>query len=150
MKRDRIFMLTVLACLLSQASASGLETQSSDSPPPDAAPMEEKSVDNGQLQVRSGERGAELDLEIIRYEEYDEYQSIELSAPIDPGQVDPVDQGEVMIPSEEMFPRSRQEQIVHDYETDNVGIKIPPKNSGSMGFRLQLIDDRQWPPGPQQ
>ncbi len=144
MKRDRIFMLTVLACLLSQARASGLETQSSDSPSPDAAPMEEKSIDNGQLQVRSGERGAELDLEIIRYEEYDEYQSIELSAPTYPGQ------GEVMTPSEEMFPRSRQEQIVHDYETDNVGIKIPPKNSGSMGFRLQLIDDRQWPPGPQQ
>jgi len=142
MKRDRNFMLAalaVLACLLSQARAS-------DSPPPDAAPVEEKSVDSGPLQVRSGERGAELDAEIIRYEEYDEYQSIELSAPIDPGQADQV---EVMTPSGEMFPRSRQEQIVHDYETDNVGIKIPPKNSGSMGFRLKLIDEEQWPPGPQ-
>lgn len=128
MKRDRIFMLTVLTCLLSLAHASGLETQSSDSPPPDAAPMEENSVDSGQPRVRSGERGDELDL----------------SLPNDP------DQGEVMTPAGEDFPRSRQEQIVHDYETDNVGIKIPPKNSDSMGFRLQLIDERQWPPGPQQ
>jgi len=136
-------MLTVLACLLSQARASGLEPQPSDSPPPDAAPMEEKAVENGQSRVRSGERGDELDLEIIRY---DDYQPVDLSVPIDPGQVD---QGEVMAPSEENFPRTRQEQIVYDYETDNVGIKIPPKNSNSMGFRLQLIDEDQWPPGPQ-
>ena len=139
MKRERNLVSTVLACLLMQACASGLEPQSGDSPPPDAAPVEEKSVDSGQPQVRPGERGAELDAEIIRYEEYDEYQSIELNVPIEPGQVD---QGE-------MFPRSRQEQIVHDYETDNVGIKIPPKNSGNMGFRLKLIDEEQWPPGPQ-
>lgn len=146
MKRERNLVSTVLACLLMQACASGLEPQSSDSPPPDAAPMEEKSVDSGQLQVRSGERGAELDAEIIRYEEYDEYQSIELNVPIESDQVD---QGEVMTPSGEMFPRSRQEQIVHDYETDNVGIKIPANKSGNLGFRLKLIDDEQWPPGPQ-
>ncbi len=123
MKRDRIFMLTVLACLLSQARASGLEPQPSDSPPPDAAPMEEKAVDSGQPRVRSGERGDELDL----------------SVPNDSDQV------ELMTPAGEDFPRSRQEQIVHDYETDNVGIKIPAKNDDSLGFRFQLIEEDQWP-----
>ncbi len=130
MKRDRIFMLTVLACLLSQAHASGLETPSSDSPSPDAAPMEEKAVDSGQPRVRSGERGAELDLSV-------------------PNDYDQVDQAEVMTPAGEDFPLSRQEQIVHDYETDNVGIKIPAKNNDSLGFRLQLIDYDQWPPDRQ-
>ena len=127
MKCDRIIMLAVLACLLSQARASGLETQSSDSSPPDAAPIQENSVDSDQPRVRSGERGAELDLNV----------------PNDP------DQGELMTPAGENFPRSRQEQIVHDYETDNVGIKIPPKDGEGLGFRLQLIDYDQWPPDRQ-
>ena len=123
MKRDRIFMLTVLVCLLSQAHASGLETQSSDSLPPDTPPIQENSVDSGQPRVRSGERGAELDL----------------SLPNDSDQVD------LMTPASEDLPRSRQEQIVHDYETDNVGIKIPAKNNDSLGFRFQLLEEDQWP-----
>jgi len=137
MKRDRNIILIVLACLLWQASASGVEPESSYTPPQGAAPMEEKSVDTGQLRATPGTRGDELGAEIIRHEEYDEYQSIELSVPIEPDQVDRV---EVMTPSGEMIPQSREAQIVHDYETNNVGIKIHVPKTENLEFRLKLID----------
>ncbi|MCP4333750.1 MAG: hypothetical protein GY785_13925 [Gammaproteobacteria bacterium] len=144
MKCDRNFVPVVLACLLLQACASGLEPQSSYSPPPGAAPVEEKSVDTGQLEATPGHRGDELGTEVIRYEEYDEHQSIELIVPIAPGQVDQV---QVVTPSGEMIPQSRQAQIVHDYETNNVGIKIHVPKTDNLEFRLKLIDHTadEWP-----
>ncbi|MCP4769080.1 MAG: hypothetical protein GY875_22820 [Gammaproteobacteria bacterium] len=149
MKCERNFLPTVLACLLLQACTSGLEPQSDYTPPPGAAPMEEKSVDTGQLEATPGHRGDELGTEIIRYEEYDEYQSIELNVPIEPDQVDRV---EVMSPSGETIPQSREAQIVHDYETNNVGIKIHVPKTDNLGFRLKLIDHTadEWPPVRQQ
>jgi hypothetical protein len=152
MMPDRSLSLTVLACLLLQACASGLEPESSYTPPRGAAPMEEKSVDTGQLEATPGPRGDELGAEVIRYEQYDEYQTIELNVPIDHDLVDEVDQVQVMTPSGEVIPQSRQAQIVHDYETNNVGIKIHVPKSDNLGFRLKLIDhaDDEWPPIRQQ
>jgi hypothetical protein len=147
--RDRSSFLILLACLLLQACAGGLEPKSSYSPPPGAAPTEKKSIDSGQLEASPGHRGDELGAEVIRYEQYDEYQTIELNVPIE---LDEVDQVEVMTPSGETIPQSRQAQIVHDYETNNVGIKLHLPNTENTGFRIKLIDhaDDEWPPVRQQ
>ena len=149
MMRNRSLFLTLLACLLLQACAGGLEPQSDYTPPRGDAPMEEKSVDTGQLEATPGYRDEELGAEVIRYEEYDEYRTIELNVPIEPDQVDQV---QVMTPSGEIIPQSRQAQIVHDYETNNVGIKVQVPNTDNLGFRLKLIDhtDEEWPPIRQQ
>jgi hypothetical protein len=149
MMRDRSLFLSVLVCLLLQACASGLEPRSDYKPPAGAAPTEEKSIDTGELEATPGHRGDELGAEVIHYEEHDEYQSIHLNIPIEP---DEVDQVEVMTPSGETIPQSREAQIVHDYETNNVGIKIHVPKTDNMGFRLKLIDhaDDEWPPVRQQ
>ncbi len=150
MMRDRSFPpALLLGCLMLQACASGLEPESTYSPPPGAAPMEEKSVDTGELKAIPGHRGDELGTEVIRHEQYDEYQTIELNVPIEP---DEVDQVQVMSPTGETIPQSRQAQIVHDYETNNVGIKLHLPNTQNTGFRLKLIDhsEDEWPPLRQQ
>jgi hypothetical protein len=149
MMPDRSLFITVLVCLLLQACASGLEPQSSYRPPSGVAPMEKKSVDSGQLEATPGHRDDELGAEVIRYEQYDEYQTIELNVPIEP---DEVDQVQVMTPSGETIPQSREAQIVHDYETNNVGIKLHLPNTENTGFRLKLIDhaEDEWPPIRQQ
>lgn len=149
MIRNRKAVLALLTCVLLQACASGMEPRSTYSPPPGSAPVEDGAVDTGPLEATPGYREDELGAEIIRYEDRDEYQIIELKVPIEPDQVDQV---EVMTPSGEMIPQSRQAQIVHDYETDNVGIKIHVPKSENMGFRLKLIDhaDEEWPPFRQQ
>ena len=146
---DRSLFLAMSACLLLQACAGGLEPESNYTPPRGSAPLEEKSVDTGQLEATPGHREDTLGTEIIRYEKYDEYQTIELNVPIEP---DEVDQVEVMTPSGEVIPQSRQAQIVHDYETNNVGIKLHLPNTENTGFRLKLIDhaEDEWPPIRQQ
>jgi len=149
MMSDRSLFLVLLVCLLWQVRASGAEPQSNYTPPRGAAPMEKKSVDTGQLETTPGHREDELGAEVIRYEQYDEYQTIELNVPIEPDQVDQV---LVMTPSGETLPQSREAQIVHDYETNNVGIKLHLPNTENTGFRLKLIDhsDDEWPPIRQQ
>ncbi len=149
---DRNLFLAMLACLLLQACASGLEPESSYTAPRGAAPMEEDSIDTDQLEATPGHRGDELGAEVVRHQEYDEYQTIELNVPIDYDLVDEVDEVQVMTPSGETIPQSRQAQIVHDYETNNVGIKVHVPKTDNLGFRLKLIDhsDDEWPPIRQQ
>ena len=64
-------------------------------------------------------------------------QSIEISVPIDP---DSVDEVQVLDASGEPLPMSREATIVHNYETNHVGISIQLPKSENTGFRLQLID----------
>ncbi len=148
MKIDRNLCLVAMLSLLLQACAGNLEPQSTYVPPPGASPTEIKSVDTGELEARTGAREDELGAEVIRYDENDEYQTIELSIPMQ----DEVDQVEVYTPSGETVPQSRQAQIVHDYETNNVGIKLHLPNTENTGFRFKLIDheDDDWPPMRQQ
>ena len=69
-----------------------------------------------------------------------------------PIQPDLVDQVQVLTSQGEPMPLSREARIVHNYETNNVGISVQVPKSENLGFRLKLIDhpDDEWPPLRQQ
>lgn len=149
MMRDRFAVLPVLFCLLLSACATRLEPRSTYTPPPGAAPMEMKTVDSDELRFERGSRGEKLGAEVVNSETEGDLQSIELRIPLPPKEVDQV---EVMSPSGEPVRMTREAQIIHNYETNDVGIKFQIPKSENMGFRLKLIDhpDNDWPPMRQQ
>jgi hypothetical protein len=63
-----------------------------------------------------------------------------------------VDQVQVMTLDGSTVNQSREARIIHNYETNNVGIWIRVPTRDSVGFRLKLIDqsDDIWPPVRQQ
>lgn len=67
----------------------------------------------------------------------DELQSMDLSVPLPSEEMD---QMRGMEPSGGQPRQSREDQIIHNYETDNVGINVPAPKSGNLGFKLQLLD----------
>ena len=106
--------------------------------PPGIASSGGSSLDTGLLEPSVGYRGDRLGAEVVNSEISGELQSIEINVPIEPGAVDRI---EVMTQSGESMPMSRQATIVHNYETNNVGISIQVPKSENLRFRLKLIDD---------
>jgi hypothetical protein len=149
MTTDRNRVLTLLICLSLAGCASGLQPKSAYTPPRGAAPVEGRSVNTGELRAEPGARGDRLGAEVIDTKITGDLQSIEIRIPIPPDQVDQV---EVIDSSGKSIRQSRQAEIIHSYETNNVGIKIEVPNSKNLGFRLQLIDrpEDEWPPLRQQ
>jgi hypothetical protein len=149
MKSAQTITLLFLAGLLLQGCASSMEPRSSYTPPPGASPTENSSLDTGQLEPTVGHRGDQLGAEVISADDSGELHSVEINVPIQP---DLVDQVQVLTSEGEPMPLSREAQIVHNYETNNVGISVQVPKSESMGFRLKLIDHRddEWPPVRQQ
>ena len=149
MKSAQTITLLFLAGLLLQGCASSMEPRSSYTPPPGAAPTENSSLDTGQLEPTVGHKGDQLGAEVISADDSGELRSLEINVPIQP---DLVDQVQVLTSEGEPMPLSREAQIVHDYETNNVGISVQVPKSENMGFRLKLIDhpDDEWPPVRQQ
>lgn len=103
----------LLLCLLPAADTVATEPGSTDSPPPD---------NNGNVPVAEGAASESPPLDLrMPPQEADEMQIMDSSG----------------APTK----RSREEQLIYNYETDNVGIHIPPKNSDDLGLKLQLIDN---------
>ncbi len=143
---DRNLFLALLLCLWLAGCASSLEPKSTYTPPPGAAPMENKSVDSGEFRAEPGYKDDVLGAEVVNTESLGDLQSIEINIPIEPDQVDRV---RVMGPNGDPVPMTREAEIIHNYETNNVGIKIEVPNSDNLRFQLQLIDhpnDDAWPP----
>lgn len=111
--------------------------------------MEMKSVESDELRFERGARGEKLGAEVLQSETEGDLQSIELRIPLPPEEVDQI---EVMSPSGEPVRMSREAEIIRNYETGDVGIKLQIPKSKNMGFRLKLIDhpDDDWPPMRQQ
>ncbi len=149
MKSAQTITLLFLTGLLLQGCASNMEPRASYSPPTGAAPMENSSLDTGQLEPTVGHQGDQLGAEIISADDSGEMYSVEINVPIQP---DLVDQVQVLTSEGEPMPLSREAQIVHDYETNNVGISVQVPKSEGLRFRLKLIDnaDDEWPPMRQQ
>ncbi len=138
MMSDRNLLYLVLVGLFLQGCASsGLQSQTKHRPPPGAELNEGGSLDSGLLEPTVGHKGDKLGAEVVSSEVFEELQSIEINVPIDP---DLVDQVQVLDESGEPLPMSREATIVHNYETNNVGISIQLPKSENTGFRLQLID----------
>jgi len=138
MMSDRKLLYLVLVGLFLQGCASsGLQSQTKHRPPPGAELNEGGSLDSGLLEPTVGHKGDKLGAEVVSSEVFGELQSIEINVPIDP---DSVDQVQVLDESGEPLPMSREATIVHNYETNNVGISIQLPKSENTGFRLQLID----------
>ncbi|HUV21872.1 MAG TPA: hypothetical protein VMZ32_08805 [Gammaproteobacteria bacterium] len=115
-----------------------MHSRSSHRLPPGIASSGGSSLDTGLLEPSVGYRGDRLGAEVVNSEISGELQSIEINVPIEPGAVDRI---EVMTQSGESMPMSRQATIVHNYETNNVGISIQVPKSENLRFRLKLIDD---------
>ena len=149
MKSAQTITLLFLSGLLLQGCASNMEPRSRYTPPPGAAPMENSSLDTGQLEPTVGHKGDQLGAEIISADDSGELRSVEINVPIQP---DLVDQVQVLTSQGEPMPLSREARIVHNYETNNVGISVQVPKSENLGFRLKLIDhpDDEWPPVRQQ
>jgi hypothetical protein len=66
-----------------------------------------------------------------------EQQAIDLDIPIPPQEADEVRQ---MGSSGGPVRKSREPQIIQDYDTGKAGVIIPPKKGGKIGIKLQLVD----------
>jgi len=133
-------------CLSLAGCASSLEPKSTYVPPPGAAPMENKVVDTGELKAEPGHKDDATGAEVVKTESLGDSQSIEVSVPIEPNQVDQV---RILSSDGDPVNMTREAQIIHNYETNNVGIKFDVPNSDNLRFQLQLIDhpnDDAWPP----
>ena len=134
----RNFLYLVLVGLILQGCASsGLQSQTQFRPPPGAELNEGGSLDSGLLEPTVGHKGDKLGAEVVNSEISGELQSIEINVPVEP---DSVDQVQVLDASGEPLPMSREATIIHNYETNNVGISIQLPKSENTGFRLKLID----------
>ena len=139
MMSDRSLLFLVLSGLLLQGCASsGLQSQTQHRPPPGSELNEGGSLDSGLLEPTVGHKGDRLGAEVVNSEISGELQSIEITVPVEP---DSVDQVRVLDASGKPLPMSREATIVHNYETNNVGISIQLPKSEDTGFRLQLIED---------
>ena len=134
----RNFICLVLTGLVLQGCASsGLQSQTEHRPPPGAELNEGGSLDSGLLEPTVGHKGDKLGAEVVNSEISGELQSIEINVPVEP---DSVDEVQVLDEFGKPLPMSREATIIHNYETNNVGISIQLPKSENTGFRLQLID----------
>jgi len=147
MTLHRNHLLTVsLCCLLLAGCASSLKPSNTYKRPAGAAPPEYNTVETGELGATTGLRDDGTGAEVISSETVGEEQSIEVTVPIEPDQVDEV---RILSPSGEPVELSREAEIIHKYETNDVGIRFQvPKNNTNIRFQLQLMDTREddWPP----
>jgi hypothetical protein len=132
-----LLYLVLVGFLLQGCASSGLQSETKIPPPPRAELNEGGSLDSGLLEPTVGHKGDKLGAEVVSSEISGELQSIEINVPIEPGSVDQV---QVLDASGNPLPMSREATIVHNYETDNVGISIQLPKSENTGFRLKLID----------
>lgn len=112
--------------------------------------MENKSVDTGELKAETGQRDDATGAEVVHTESLGDLQSVEVNVPIEPSEVDNV---RILGADGDPVNMSREAEIVHDYETNNVGIKFDIPKTENLRFQLQLIDhpnDDAWPPIRQQ
>jgi len=146
---ERNLFLSVLVGLLLQGCTGSLEPRSTYIPPAGAPPMEKGSLDTGKLEPTVGYKEDQLGAEVVDTEVLGDTRSVEIIVPIQP---DLVDQIQVLTESGEPIPLSRDAQIIHNYETNNVGIIIRVPTDEKMGIRFRLIDhaDDDWPPTRQQ
>lgn len=144
MTSDRNHLLTLLLCLWLAGCAGSLEPQSIYAPPRGAALMENNSVNTSELKAEIGNRGDLLGAEVVNTQSLGDLQSIEVNIPIEPGQVDKV---LIMGPGGDPVNMTREAEIIHNYETNNVGIKFKVPKSDNLRFQLQLIDHPgdEWP-----
>jgi hypothetical protein len=145
MTPDRNHFLALLLCLSLAGCANSLEPQSTYTPPPGAAPMENKSVNTGELKAEPGHKDDITGAEVVNTESLGDLQTIEVIVPIEPSEVDDV---RILGSDGDPVTMTREAEIVHNYETNYVGIKFQVPKSDNLGFRLQLIDhpDDDWPP----
>jgi hypothetical protein len=137
MSYRNLLYLVVVGLFLQGCASSGLQSQTKYRPPPGAELNEGGSLDSGLLEPNVGPTDDKPGAEVVRPEDSGELQSIEINVPIEP---DSVDQVQVLDASGEPLPMSREATIVHNYETNNVGISIQLPKSEDTGFRLKLID----------
>ena len=138
MSYRNLLYLVLVGLFLQGCASSGLQSQTKHRPPPGAELNEGGSLDSGLLEPVVGHKGDKLGAEVVNSEIIGELQSIEIKVPIEP---DSVDQVQVLDASGEPLPMSREATIVHNYETNNVGISIQLPKSENTGFRLKLIDE---------
>jgi hypothetical protein len=143
MSYRNLLYLVLVGLFLQGCASSGLQTQTKNRPPPGSELNEGGSLDSGLLEPTVGPKDDKLGAEVVSSEISGEPQSIEVNVPVEPGSVDQV---QVLDASGNPLPMSREATIVHNYETDNVGISIQLPKSEDTGFRLKLIDkpDDMW------
>jgi len=134
---SRSLVFAAFFCLILQGCAKAYQSKSKT--PQQAVPLPQPRIfETDYLEATPGYRGNVLGAEIIDAEIGDEQQIIEINLPIDPDQVDQV---RVMSPSGEKLKQTKEAEILRDYESDTVGLKIFLPRRESPGFRLRLIDN---------
>jgi hypothetical protein len=143
MSYRNLLYLVLVGLFLQGCASSGMQSETKYPPPARAELNEDGSLDSGLLEPTVGHKGDKLGAEVVSSEISGELQSVEINVPIEPGSVDQV---QVLDASVNPLTMSREATIVHNYETDHVGISIQLPKSENTGFRLKLIDkpDDMW------
>ena len=139
MRPVRIIGILTLSIGLITGCTTSSELQKQADKTIDASPPVLTEVNTGYLKATPGYRGDMLgaQIESISMTPTGDQQVIELSIPIDPKRVDRV---EVISISGELVKQNRKAEILGDYETSNVGIKLFLPRRKDWSFRLRLID----------
>ncbi len=140
MMRVRSFCIMFLAAITTLSTTANPLNHTGDSSTENPAHTSPSStMETGLLQARPDYTGDILGarVERITVDETSHIQIIEISVPIDP---DRVDQINVISDSGELIRQDRTAQILHDYENNNVGIKIYVPEQKNWVFKLKLID----------
>ena len=146
MTLQRFSILSALCATVLLGGCAGGTTPSYDySPPPGSSQNEIRIIDTSDLQGTPGYKGDKVGAEVVSTEVDGDEQSYEVIVPVHPDKVDDV---EVVSPTGEPVPLSRDAQIIHNYETNDVGIRFEAPKNEKFDFRLKLIDheDAGWPP----
>jgi hypothetical protein len=137
MSYRNLLYLVVVGLFLQGCASNDIQSQTKHRPPPNAELNEDGSLDSGLLEPNVGYKGDNPGAEVVSSEIPGELQSIETNVPTEPGSVDQV---QVLDEWGEPLPMSREDTIIQNYETNNVGISTQLPKSENTGFRLKLID----------
>lgn len=137
MSYRNLLYFVLMGLFLQGCASSGLQSETKYPPPARAELNEDGSLDSGLLEPAVGHKGDKPGAEVVNPETSGGLQSVDINVPVEPGSVDQV---QVLDASGNPLPMSREATIMHNYETDNVGISTQLPNSEDTGFRLKLID----------
>ena len=139
MNHTRAISISMLNIALVMGCTTGSALQKQPYNTTETSPPVVTELNTGYLKATPGYRGDVLGAEIesISIISGGEQQSIKVNVPINP---DLVDRVEVISTSGQTVKQNQKAEILRDYETNNVGIKLFLPKRKDLSFRLRLID----------
>jgi len=129
-----LYLLLIQGCAVGTGS-SITSSESQNNLPPSMA----TGLDTGYLQATPGFKGDVIGAEVesVKTSPDGQFDTIEVSVPVDPQQVDQV---QVITGSGKIVKQPTAVEVIRDYENNKVEIRFLLSKQKNFGFKLKLID----------